>query len=209
MPVLDELREAVIAGRAPAAVEKVTQGLADGIAAGTLLQEGLIVAMTTVGKLYEDGEYYVPEMLVAAHAMTQALEVLKPELVAEGVPNAGTVAMGTVKGDLHDIGKNLVSMMLEGAGFRIVDLGVDVSAEQFAQAIRDGADAIGMSALLTTTMTEMERNIEAITAAGLRDRARIIVGGAPITSEYADAIGADGYASDASSTVRMVRQLLA
>ena len=209
MALLEELREAVTAGQAPVAVEKAKQGLAEGISAGTLLQDGLITAMKQVGQLYEDGEYYVPEMLVAAHAMTQALAVLKPELVAEGVPTAGTVAIGTVKGDLHDIGKNLVSMMLEGAGYHVVDLGVDVSSEQFVQAIRDGADAVAMSALLTTTMTEMQGNIEAITAAGLRDQARILVGGAPITNEYAEAIGADGYAADASGTVRMVQQLLA
>jgi 5-methyltetrahydrofolate--homocysteine methyltransferase len=209
MALLEELREAVIAGRAPVAVEKTRQGLDEGMPAGTLLQEGLIAAMTTVGRLYEEGEYYVPEMLVAAHAMTQALDVLKPELVAEGVPTSGTVAIGTVKGDLHDIGKNLVAMMLGGAGYEVVDLGVDVPAEGFVQAVRDGADAVAMSALLTTTMTEMKGNIDAIAAAGLRDRARILVGGAPITSEYAEAIGADGYAADASSTVRVVQELLA
>jgi 5-methyltetrahydrofolate--homocysteine methyltransferase len=165
--------------------------------------------MAKVGGLYEQGEIYVPEMLVAARAMTEALAVLKPELVSEGVPTAGTVAIGTVKGDLHDIGKNLVAMMLEGAGYQIVDLGVDVRAEQFIQAIRDGADVAAMSALLTTTMLNMQENIAAITEAGLRDKARIIVGGAPITAEYAEAIGADGFAADASSAVRMVQQLLA
>ena len=208
MSLLEELREAVAEGQAKAAVAKVAQGLAEGIPAGTLLHDGLIAAMAHVGQLYEQGEIYVPEMLVAARAMTDALALLKPELVSEGVPAAGTVAIGTVKGDLHDIGKNLVAMMLEGAGYRIVDLGVDVQAEQFVQAIRDGADVAAMSALLTTTMLNMQENIAAITEAGLRDKARIIVGGAPITAEYAEAIGADGFAADASSAVRMVRQLL-
>jgi 5-methyltetrahydrofolate--homocysteine methyltransferase len=209
MSLQDELREAVVEGQAKVAVAKVTQGLAEGVPAGTLLREGLIAAMAEVGELYEQGEIYVPEMLVAAYAMTEALAVLKPELVSEGVPTAGTVAIGTVKGDLHDIGKNLVAMMLEGAGYQIVDLGVDVRAEQFIQAIRDGADVAAMSALLTTTMPNMQANIAAITEAGLRDKARIIVGGAPLTAEYAEAIGADGFAADASSAVRLVRQLLA
>ena len=209
MSLQDELREAVADGQAKLAVAKVTQGLAEGVPAGTLLREGLIAAMAQVGELYEQGEIYVPEMLVAAYAMTEALAVLKPELVSEGVPTEGTVAIGTVKGDLHDIGKNLVAMMLEGAGYQIVDLGVDVRAEQFIQAIRDGADVAAMSALLTTTMPNMQANIAAITEAGLRDKARIIVGGAPLTAEYAEAIGADGFAADASSAVRLVRQLLA
>jgi len=209
MSLQDELREAVADGQAKVAVAKVTQGLAEGVPAGTLLREGLIAAMAQVGELYEQGEIYVPEMLVAAYAMTEALAVLKPELVSEGVPTEGTVAIGTVKGDLHDIGKNLVAMLLEGAGYQIVDLGVDVRAEQFIQAIRDGADVAAMSALLTTTMPNMQENIAAITEAGLRDKARIIVGGAPLTAEYAEAIGADGFAADASSAVRLVRQLLA
>ena len=209
MSLQDELREAVVDGQAKVAVAKVTQALAQGVPAGTLLREGLIAAMAQVGEQYERGEIYVPEMLVAAYAMTEALAVLKPELVSEGVPTAGTVAIGTVKGDLHDIGKNLVAMMLEGAGYEIVDLGVDVRAEQFIQAIRDGADVAAMSALLTTTMPSMQENIAAITEAGLRDKARIIVGGAPLTAEYAEAIGADGFAADASSAVRLVRQLLA
>ena len=209
MTLLDELRDAVVDGQAKTAVAKATEGLAEGLPARTLLQESLITAMARVGELYEQGEFYVPEMLVAANAMTEVLAVLKPELVAEGVPAAATVAIGTVKGDLHDIGKNLVAMILEGAGFQVVDLGVDVAAEQFVQAIRDGADVIGMSALLTTTITSMPENIAAIADAGLRDRAWIVVGGAPITAEYAEAIGADGFAPDALGAVRTVRQLLA
>ena len=209
MTLLDELRDAVVDGQAKTAVAKATEGLAEGLPARTILQEGLITAMARVGELYEQGEFYVPEMLVAANAMTEVLAVLKPELVAEGVPAAATVAIGTVKGDLHDIGKNLVAMILEGAGFRIVDLGVDVAPEQFVQAIRDGADVIGMSALLTTTMMSMPENIAAIADAGLRDQAWIVVGGAPITAEYAEAIGADGFAPDALGAVRVVQELLA
>ena len=209
MALLEELREAVVTGQAKVAVAKVTEGLAEGMPAATLLQDGLITAMGRVGELYEQGDFYVPEMLVAADAMTKALAVLKPELVSEGAPEGATIAIGTVKGDLHDIGKNLVAMMLQGAGFQIVDLGVDVSTERFVQAIRDGAAVVGMSALLTTTMVEMEQNIAAIAEAGLRDQARIVVGGAPITAEYAEAIGADGFAPDASSTVRRVQELLA
>jgi 5-methyltetrahydrofolate--homocysteine methyltransferase len=174
-----------------------------------LLREGLIAAMAQVGKLYEEGEIFVPEMLVAARAMTAALSVLKPQLVEEGVVSSGKVAIGTTQGDLHDIGKNLVAMMLEGSGYEIVDLGVDVPADKFIQAIKDGANVVAMSALLTTTMTNMQVAIEAITQAGLRDQVRIIIGGAPITKSYADEIGADGYAEDASSAVRLVKEVLA
>lgn len=209
MPLLDELRDAVVEGQAKVAVAKMTEALAEGIPAGTILQEGLITAMARVGELYDQGEFYVPEMLVAANAMSEALAVLRPELVAEGVPAGPTVAIGTVKGDLHDVGKNLVAMILEGAGFKIVDLGVDVAPEQFVQAIRDGADVIAMSALLTTTMVNMQESISAVDEAGLRDQALIVVGGAPITAEYAEAIGADGFAPDALHAARMVQQLLA
>jgi 5-methyltetrahydrofolate--homocysteine methyltransferase len=207
--VLEELREAVAEGQVKPAVAKVTQGLAEGVPAGTLLQDGLIAAMKSVGQLYEEGEIFVPEMLVAARAMSAALAVLKPHLVEQGVESSGKVAIGTVQGDLHDIGKNLVAMMLEGSGFEIVDLGVDVPAEKFIDAIRNGANVVAMSALLTTTMTNMKVIVDAIKVAGLRDKARIIVGGAPITKAYANEIGADGYAQDASSAVRMVREVLA
>jgi 5-methyltetrahydrofolate--homocysteine methyltransferase len=209
MAVLDELREAVFEGQAKVAVAKATQGLEEGLPAGTLLQEGLIAAMKQVGQLFEEGEIFVPEMLVAARAMSAALAVLKPSLVDQGVKASGKVAIGTVRGDLHDIGKNLVAMMLEGSGYEIVDLGVDVPAEKFIQAIRDGADVVAMSALLTTTMTNIKTTIEAIQQAGLREQARIVIGGAPITKAYADEIGADGYATDASSAVRLVQAVLA
>jgi 5-methyltetrahydrofolate--homocysteine methyltransferase len=208
MTLTDELRQAVVDGQPKAAVEKTTQGLAQGVPAVTLLHDGLIAAMRRVGELYDQGEYYVPEMLVAAHAMKESLAVLEPHLVADGVPTTATVAIGTVKGDLHDVGKNLVSMMLEGAGYQIVDLGVDVPAEGFVQAVRHGADVVGMSTLLTTTMPRMKENIVAIEQAGLRGDAIVVVGGAPITEEYAHAIGADGFAPDASAAVRMVEGLL-
>jgi len=209
MATLDELREAVVDGQAKVAVAKVTEALAEGTDAGTVLREGLIAGMAQVGKLYEDGEVFVPEMLVAARAMSAALAVLKPYLVEQGVASSGKVAIGTTEGDLHDIGKNLVAMMLEGSGYEIVDLGVDVPATKFIEAIRDGANVVAMSALLTTTMTNMRSTIAAIEAAGLRDQVRIVVGGAPITKSYADEIGADGYAEDASGAVRMVKGVLA
>ena len=209
MALLDELREAVVDGQAKVAVAKVTEALAEGTDAGTVLREGLIAGMAQVGKLYEDGEVFVPEMLVAARAMSAALAVLKPHLVEQGVASSGKVAIGTTEGDLHDIGKNLVAMMLEGSGYEIVDLGVDVPAAKFIEAIRDGANVVAMSALLTTTMTNMRSTIAAIEAAGLRDQVRIVIGGAPITKSYADEIGADGYAEDASGAVRMVKEVLA
>jgi 5-methyltetrahydrofolate--homocysteine methyltransferase len=209
MAILDELLEAVVDGQAKVAVAKVTEALAEGTDAGTVLREGLIAGMAQVGKLYEDGEVFVPEMLVAARAMSAALAVLKPHLVEQGVASSGKVAIGTTEGDLHDIGKNLVAMMLEGSGYEIVDLGVDVPAAKFIEAIRDGANVVAMSALLTTTMTNMRSTIAAIEAAGLRDQVRIVIGGAPITKSYADEIGADGYAEDASGAVRMVKEVLA
>jgi len=208
MAVLDELREAVIDGQAKLAVAAATQGLEQGVPAEVLLQDGLIAAMREVGRLFEENEIYVPEMLVAARAMKATVAVLKPRLIEHAVQSSGTVAIGTVQGDLHDIGKNLVAMMLQGSGFEVVDLGTDVPPERFVEAIRAGADVVGMSALLTTTMTSMHDVVEAITAAGLRDRVRIIVGGAPITAKYAAQIGADGYAPDASKAVRKVRELL-
>ncbi len=209
MGIFEEIRAAMVDGDSKQAVAAVSQGLADGIDAGTLLHEGLIAGMAEVGQLYENGEIFVPEMLVAARAMNAALALLKPHLVSEGVASSGKVAIGTTEGDLHDIGKNLVAMMLEGSGYEVVDLGVDVPAERFIEAIHNGAKVLAMSALLTTTMTNMQSAIEAITAAGLRDQVRIIIGGAPITKSYADEIGADGYAEDASSAVRLVKEVLA
>lgn len=205
---IDKIREAVIDGDRNTAVEQVQQALADGIAAETILHDGLIDAMREVGELFEEGEFFVPEMLIAARAMSAALEILKPQLVEQGVEPLGKVVIGTVKGDLHDIGKSLVAMMLEGAGFEIVDLGTDVAPEQFIEAVQNGSQIMAMSALLTTTMPNMKSTIEAVKQAGLRDNVAIMIGGAPVTQAYADEIGADGYASDASSAVRKARELI-
>jgi 5-methyltetrahydrofolate--homocysteine methyltransferase len=207
MSAIDDLRAAVADGRGRDAVAAAEHGLAEGVPAAALL-DGLMAAMRDVGKLFEDGEIFVPEMLVSAHAMKSALELLRPHLVDQNIESSGRVVIGTVKGDLHDIGKNLVAMMLKGSGFEVVDLGTDVPPERFVDAIRAGADVVAMSALLTTTMTSMKEVMEAISLAGLRDRVRIIVGGAPITARYATEIGADGYAPDASKAVRKVHELL-
>jgi len=208
MGTLEQLHDAVVDGRAAEAVAEATRGLDEGIPAQTLFDEGLMAAMRSVGKLFEEGEVYVPEMLVSAHAMTAALDVLRPQLVEQGARSSGRVAIGTVKGDLHDIGKNLVSMMLQGSGFEVDDLGVDVDSQRFVEAIRNGAEVVALSALLTTTMTGMQEVIGAIRDAGLRERVGIVVGGAPVTQDFADAIGADGYARDASSAVRAVEEVL-
>jgi len=206
--LITEIRESVILGQAKVTVEKTTQALAEGIAPDVILHQGLISAMGEVGRLFEEGVYFVPEMLIAARAMDKALQILKPYLVAQGVQPIGKVAIGTVKGDLHDIGKKLVAMMLEGAGFEIMDLGIDVSPEKFVAAIQGGAQVVALSALLTTTMPNMKTIVEAIKQAGLRDQVRIIIGGAPVNESYALQIGADGYAPDASSAVRKVRELI-
>jgi 5-methyltetrahydrofolate--homocysteine methyltransferase len=174
-----------------------------------ILNQGMIAAMKEVGQLFEEGEYYLPEMMIAARAMQAGLTLLKPSLVDSGVEPAGKVVVGTVQGDLHDIGKNLVSMMFEGAGFAITDLGTDVAPEEFVAAIQeDGVDVVALSALLTTTMLSMKATVEAISAAGLRKDVKVIVGGAPVTQEFAEKIGADGFAPDASSAVTMTESLL-
>ena len=174
-----------------------------------ILADGMIAAMNEVGRRFEAGDYYVPEMLVAASAMQAALFLLKPRLVESNIKSTGKVAIGTVKGDLHDIGKNLVALMLEGAGFEVKDLGVDVSPEKFVEAISAGdVHIVALSALLTTTMPNMKTTIETIQQASLRDKVKIIIGGAPVTQGYADEIGADAFAADASSAVGAVRQLL-
>lgn len=206
--VIKQLWDAVVEGEATDAVDAATRGLAEGIGADQLLQDGLMDAMREVGRQFEVNEIYVPEMLVCAHAMKAALAVLQPHLVEADVQASGRVAIGTVQGDLHDIGKNLVAMMLQGSGFDVEDLGVDVYPERFVEAARSGVDVIAMSALLTTTMTNMQRVVDAIAEAGLRDRVRIVVGGAPITQTYCEEIGADGYAKTASSAVRTVKGVL-
>ena len=208
MTMLAELRRSVIEGRTADVERLIQRGLAESVPAGTLLNEGLVAGMTEVGGLFDCGEFYVPEMLVSARAMRAGLALLRPMLVESSVRQAGRVAIGTVQGDLHDIGKNLVAMMLEGTGFVVTDLGADVPIGGFVEAARSGPDIIAISALLTTTMTQIPHIIEALKAAGLRERAKVIVGGAPLTEAFAERVGADGYAPDASRAVRLARQLV-
>ena len=204
----ETIYEGILQGKMKAVEDATQAALAQGVPAGDLLNEAMIPAMGEVGRLFETSEYYVPEMLIAARAMKAGLALIRPQLVAEKVEPKGRVAVGTVKGDLHDIGKNLVCIMVEGAGFEVLDLGVDVRAEDFVGAARDGVDIIGMSALLTTTMPSMVAALEALQEAGLRDQVKVIVGGAPITQSYADEIGADGYARDAAAAATLVKNLL-
>ena len=207
---LDRLYDHILHGEAEPAVAEVDAGLADGVAPGTLLFEAMIPALDEVGSRFESGEYFLPEMLIAARAMRSAMEVLRPHLTATEAPSLGTIVVGTVAGDIHDIGKDMVEIMLEGAGFAIVDLGVNVPADRFVAAIREHRPlVVGMSAFLTTTMPMVGRTIAAIRDAGLRDSVRIVVGGAPINEAFAAEVGADGYAPDASSAVRVVRALIA
>lgn len=205
---LSQLYESILDGDTEGATEVVQIALEEGVDPEKILNEGMIAAMKEVGQRFEEGDYFVPEMLIAARAMQAGLSLLRPYLVKSGVKPAGKVVIGTVKGDLHDIGKNLVAMMLEGAGFEINDLGTDVPPNKFIDAIQDGANIVGLSALLTTTMSSLELTIKAIEAAGLRDQAKIIVGGAPVTNEYAIQIGADGYAPDASQAATLAITLI-
>jgi 5-methyltetrahydrofolate--homocysteine methyltransferase len=206
---LKAIYQNVIDGQAAEAEAGVKAALEAGIPADAILNQSLITAMDEVGRRFENGDFFVPEMLIAARAMQAGLKLLKPRLVEANVKSAGKVAIGTVKGDLHDIGKNLVAMMLEGTGFEVRDLGVDVPPEAFVKAAQDGAQVIGMSALLTTTMNKMEDTIEALRAAGLREKVKVLIGGAPITQDFANRIGADAFAPDASSAARIARQLVA
>ncbi len=206
---LKDIYQNVIDGQAPEVEAGVKAALAAGAGAEEILNNGLIAPMKEVGERFEAGDLFVPEMLIAARAMQTGLKYLKPYLAKADVKAAGKVAIGTVKGDLHDIGKNLVAMMLEGSGFEIMDLGVDVSPEAFVNAVKNGAQIIGMSALLTTTMSSMEVTIQALKTAGLRDNVKVMIGGAPVTQDYATRIGADAFAPDASSATRTARELLA
>ncbi len=198
----------ILEGDREAVKTEVQAALAQGLAPEQILNQGMIAAMAEVGRLFEEGEYFVPEMLIAARAMQEGLALLKPHLVAAHVASPGKVAAGTVQGDLHDIGKNLVCMMLEGAGFEIVDLGTDVPAERFVAAAQEGATIVALSALLTTTMPAMKTTLEALQAAGLRDKVKVMVGGAPVTESFARQIGADGYAPDASRAVAVAKALV-
>ncbi|MCK5270567.1 MAG: corrinoid protein [Sedimentisphaerales bacterium] len=207
MADLETLKNAVIKGDQNAAMEVTTKALEEGMAPEDVLRNGLIAGMDVVGRAFKKNEVYVPEVLIAARAMKMAMEILEPKLIEAGVEPIGTIIVGTVKGDLHDIGKNLVCMMLKGAGFNVIDLGTDVSPEKFVEAVREnGANTVGLSALLTTTMPMMDKTVAAFREADVE--AKVMVGGAPVTQEYADKIGAQGYAADAATAVDVAKELM-
>ena len=205
---LKPIYEGVIDGKAKDVEKNVQAALDAGVSAEKILKEALIPGMAEVGARFERNEYFVPEMLIAARAMQYGLNKIKPLLASAGVQPLGKVVIGTVKGDLHDIGKNLVGMMMEGAGFELIDLGVDASPEKFVDGVKKGAQVVAMSALLTTTMPGMKTTIDALKEAGVRKKVKVVIGGAPVTQAYADQIGADGYAPDASSAARKAKELL-
>jgi 5-methyltetrahydrofolate--homocysteine methyltransferase len=205
---LSQMFDGIMNGDIEQVKESVKAAVDGGMSADEILHSGLIPPMAEVGRLFEEGEYFVPEMLVAARAMQGGLDIIRPLLLDADIQPIGKVVLGTVKGDLHDIGKNLVGMMLEGGGFEVIDLGTDVSPETFVDSIKkNGADILGMSALLTTTMHQMEATISAVKETGIRDAVKIIIGGAPVTPEFAEKIGADGFAPDASQAVRLAKTL--
>jgi len=205
-----QIYDGVMDGNIAAVQDGVTAALEASLNPEEILNQGMISAMTEVGRLFEEGEYFVPEMLIAARAMQSGMSILRPALIKADFQPKGRVAIGTVKGDLHDIGKNLVGMMLEGAGYEIVDLGVDVTPEQFLGAVHnDKVGVVALSALLTTTMQNMKATIDTLVTAGVRDQVKVIVGGAPVTQEFANQIGADGFASDASQATRLTESLMA
>ena len=206
---MQQLKEMVKTGKADDTVKHVKRLLDEGSSPEALMKEAMIPAMDEVGDLFQKGEYFLPEMLVAGEAMKKGLEVLKPMLIKSGVEPSGKVLIGTVKGDLHDIGKNIVGIALEGAGFQVIDLGTDISPEKFVEAIKEhNPQIVGLSALLTTTMIAMKDTIEAIKAAGLRDHVKIMIGGAPIRQEFADDIEADYYGPDSPSGVKYARSVV-
>jgi corrinoid protein of di/trimethylamine methyltransferase len=210
MSKVQEVAKAVEFGKVKVVADLVKEALAEGATAQEILNEGMIKAMAAVGEAFKNDEIFVPEMLMAARAMKAGVEVLTPHLKEVGAEPIGKVIIGTVAGDLHDIGKNLVAMMIEGAGFDVLDLGVDVPAEKFVEAINANPDAqiLALSSLLTTTLPASKATIEAVVAAGLRDKVKIMVGGAPVTQEFADEVGADGYAEDAASAAELAKSLL-
>jgi 5-methyltetrahydrofolate--homocysteine methyltransferase len=208
--IVKEIYDSVVDGQSALVQQKVTQALEAGENPAVILNDGMIAAMAEVGQRFEAGDFFVPEMLIAARAMQSGMALLKPHLALADVKSAGKVVIGTVKGDLHDIGKTLVAMMLEGAGFEIKDLGTDVTPEKFvSEAQASGAQIVAMSALLTTTMTNMKTTVDALKAAGVRDSVKVLIGGAPVTDAYAQQIGADGYAPDASRAVAVAKSLVA
>ena len=206
---LKEIADNLIKGKAPEVKELVQRAIDEGEDVEKVLNEGLVAGMSVVGAKFKANEFYVPEVLIAARAMKAGMGILRPILAEKNIKGIGTVVVGTVRGDLHDIGKNLVAMMLEGAGFEIIDLGVDVSPEKFIETAKEKkADLVGLSALLTTTMPSMKDVVKAVGDSGLKDKVKVMIGGAPLTQSYADEIGADGYAPDAASAVDEVKQLL-
>ncbi len=210
MSVLLEINEMLQKGRAKNVTALCEQALADGVSAKSILNDGLIAGMMEVGKKFKENTIYVPEVLIAARAMNSGVAVLKPELKKEGVKPVGKAIICTVKGDLHDIGKNLVKMMLEGVGIECIDLGVDVGGDEIVEAVKEsGATVVCLSALLTTTMTEQAEIINALKAAGIRDKVKVMVGGAPITQSYADEIGADAYTVDSASAAETALKFFA
>jgi 5-methyltetrahydrofolate--homocysteine methyltransferase len=210
MEDLKKLYDAILTGNAKVSKEVTQQALAAGADPQVLVQQHMIPAMDEVGRRYEANEYFVPELLISARAMKASLELIRPLLAARGAEPAGRVVIGTVKGDLHDIGKNLVAAMLEGAGFEVIDLGVDVPPEKFIAALNERkANLVAMSALLTTTMNSMKTTIEAFKAAGIRGNIKVMIGGAPVTEKYAEEIGADGYSTNANGAVALARKLVA
>jgi 5-methyltetrahydrofolate--homocysteine methyltransferase len=207
--LLTQLYDFTLVGNAPEVLQLTNAGLEMGISPETLLFDALIPSLEEVGARFERGDFFVPEMLIAGKAMAGALERLRPLLAETGVQTVGKFVMGTVKGDVHDIGKNLCNIMLEGAGFHVIDLGVQVSPEKFVEAVVEHEpDIVGFSAFLTTTMPMFKANVNALEKAGLRDKVIVMVGGAPVTKEYADAVGADGYAADASAAVSRAKELI-
>lgn len=209
MSVLEQIAENLMKGKANDVKALVEQALSEGVEPGAILNEGLLAGMSVIGERFKKNEVYVPEVLIAARAMKAGMTILQPRLADAGVEAVGTAVIGTVKGDLHDIGKNLVGMMLEGAGLKVVDLGIDVEPQKFVDAARENkARVIGVSALLTTTMTNMKAVVEAFKASDLDDQAKVMIGGAPVTQAFCDEIGADGYAPDAASAADLAKALL-
>jgi 5-methyltetrahydrofolate--homocysteine methyltransferase len=207
MSVLEQIKEQVIAGSAKDVKERTETAVAQGLDVAVILNDGLIAGMNVIGGLFKNNEVYVPEVLMAARAMHTGLAVIKPLIARAGLKERGTVAIGTVKGDMHDIGKNLVIMMLEGAGYKVIDLGVDVPVETFIRVVGEQhPQVVGLSALLTTTMPQMQETVKALHEFG--GRVKIVVGGAPVTEKFSREIGADGYAADAASAVEMVTALI-
>ena len=210
MADLKAIAENLINGKAPAVEEGVRQAVEEKVPVRDILYEGLIAGMNVVGEKFKNNEFYIPEVLIAARAMRAGMALVRPLLVEEKIEPIGTISIGTVKGDLHDIGKNLVGMMMEGAGFEVVDLGIDVPSDKFLESVKEqGVQVICMSALLTTTMPSMKTTVDAVKEAGIGDSVKILIGGAPVTQSYADQIGADGYAPDAASATDRAKELVA